>query len=183
MTCQKRRGFLKTSAAVGFGAGTSALNMLGSSNAIANNSSYYKALVCVFLKGGLDHNDTILPYDTHSFDALAKTRSDLLKAYRVGSGNSTRDLARMLPLLASNIGEFGGRQFALPANMAALHPLFEDGELAVLGNVGPLISPSSRDAIERFQVEIPENLFSHNDQQSTWMSMGPEGTRQGWGGA
>jgi len=66
-----RRRFLQSSSAMGFAAGTGLLAAMGSSNAFAADTSGYKALVCVFFKGGMDSMDLILPKDTASHDALA----------------------------------------------------------------------------------------------------------------
>ncbi len=60
--------------------------------------------------------------------------------------------------------------------------MFEGGDLAVVGNVGPLIEPTTRAAMDSNSAILPKRLFSHNDQQSTWMSFGVEGVNRGWGG-
>ena len=61
--------------------------------------------------------------------------------------------------------------------------MFEAGDLAVVGNVGPLIEPTTRSSIASNSAALPPRLFSHNDQQSTWMSLGVEGAQYGWGGS
>jgi len=66
--------------------------------------------------------------------------------------------------------------------MSGMRALFESGDAAIIGNVGPLIEPTTRDTMDNFSAQIPDRLFSHNDQQSTWMSFGTEGTQSGWGG-
>ena len=60
--------------------------------------------------------------------------------------------------------------------------MFDAGELAVVSDVGPLIEPVTRNQIENETAVLPARLFSHNDQQSTWMTFLPEGARSGWGG-
>ncbi|MEL7030501.1 MAG: DUF1501 domain-containing protein, partial [Pseudomonadota bacterium] len=60
--------------------------------------------------------------------------------------------------------------------------LFEAGDAALIGNVGPLIEPLDVTAFEANSTPVPARLFSHNDQQSTWMSFAPEGAAFGWGG-
>jgi len=177
-----RRRFLQSSSAMGFAAGTGLLAAMGSSNAFAADTSGYKALVCVFFKGGLDSLDLILPTDAASHDALAAVRPGLFGAYGVGTGTSSRDRQNILKINPSNSSDFGGREFGFAPEMSELQGLFEAGNAAIIGNVGPLIEPTTRTTMDDFSAQIPDRLFSHNDQQSTWMSFGTEGTQSGWGG-
>ena len=177
-----RRRFLQSSSAMGFAAGTGLLAAMGSSAAFAADTSGYKALVCVFFKGGLDSMDLVLPKDAASHAALADIRPGLFGAYGVGSGASSRDLANIQKLNPTNASDFGGREFGFAPEMSGMRDLFEAGDAAIIGNVGPLIEPTTRDTMDNFSAQIPDRLFSHNDQQSTWMSFGTEGTQSGWGG-
>ena len=177
-----RRRFLQSSSATGFAAGTGLLAAMGSSRAFAADTSGYKALVCVFFKGGMDSLDLILPTDAASHDALAALRPGLFGAYGVGSGASSRDRENILKINPSNSSDFGGREFGFAPEMSGLQSLFEAGDAAILGNVGPLIEPTTRASMDNFSAQIPDRLFSHNDQQSTWMSFGTEGAQSGWGG-
>jgi len=176
------RRHLFAGAAAGFAGATTMLGGLGARRAWAADTSGYKALVCVFLKGGMDHADTIIPVDLENHDLLGTVRAGLFNAYNVGSGSSSRDRANLLSLNADNISSFAGRTFGLPTELAPLHTMFEDGDLAVVGNVGPLIEPTTRSDMNTGRVQTPARLFSHNDQQSTWMSLNTEGARVGWGG-
>ena len=90
-----RRGVLAGASALGFAGGTGMLAALAPTAAAADTSGY-KALVCVFLKGGLDGADTVLPLDAASHDALREARGDLFGAYGVGSGSSSRDRERAI---------------------------------------------------------------------------------------
>ncbi|MEM9704903.1 MAG: DUF1501 domain-containing protein [Pseudomonadota bacterium] len=182
MVSINRRRFLSGAGALGFSGAASRLMGLSAGKAFAADTSGYKALVCIFLKGGLDHADLIIPVDQSSYDLLVNTRAGLMNNYGVGSGTSTRDRANLLTLNADNIGDYGGRAFGVAQDVAPLHTLFEDGDLAFVGNVGPLITPTDRTSYEDLLVPVPAQLFSHNDQQSTWMSLGTEGERIGWGG-
>ncbi len=177
----KRRNFLKSSLALPLLApGASLLGSLGSINAQAFDAGGYRALVCVFLFGGMDCHDTVLPFDDASYSAYSQIRASLLASYAAQEGQSSRALERLLPLApATPVG--GGRAFALPPQMSALHTLFESGDAAIVGNVGPLLAPTDRAAFGAGG-ELPARLFSHNDQQSTWMSFAPEGAQLGWGG-
>ena len=180
-----RRHFLKTSLGAGamsFIGGTSSLGALSSAKAHAADVSGYKAIVCLFLFGGQDCHDTILPYDQASYDGYASLRTGLMSGYAAQNGGSTRARDRLLPLNPINASQFGGRQFAMPEPLAPLKTLFDAGNAAILGNVGPLIHPLNALEFEESLIAQPKRLFSHNDQQSTWMSSAPEGEVLGWGG-
>ncbi len=179
---RNRRQFLRESLALPLALGNaSLLGSLASFNAQAADTSGYRALVCVFLFGGMDCHDTVLPFDAASYDDYAGLRSDLLASYAAQPGGSSRARGALLPLSPPG-NRFGGRQFALPPQMSALHTLFEQGRAAVVGNVGPLLEPVNRDAFLANNAATPPRLFSHNDQQSTWMAFAPEGAQYGWGG-
>jgi len=171
-----RRTFLK-------GAGAAAISAASyggapaSFTAHAADSSGYKALVCVFLFGGLDNHDFILPYDQSSYDAFADIRQSLL-----ATQGTARERASLLALNPLNAPDFGSRQFALPPEMPLLKGLFDSGDMALVGNVGPLIEPVTRTTFESGAAKLPPRLFSHNDQQATWQSSQPEGAQFGWGG-
>ncbi|MEL6324190.1 MAG: DUF1501 domain-containing protein [Pseudomonadota bacterium] len=181
MTGLNRRHFMLGTAA-SFAGASGILGSLTARPAHAADTTGYKALVCVFLKGGMDHADVILPLDVASHNALGDIRPGIFNAYNVDSSDSSRNRQNILPLEASNNGDFGGRSFGLPPEMAGLHSAFDAGEMAVVGNVGPLIEPTDRDSFENRSVARPARLFSHNDQQSTWMSLDVEGEQIGWGG-
>ena len=180
-----RRSFLKSAAGAGalsFLGGTGILSALGNSSAFAADVSGYKAIVCVFLFGGQDCHDTVLPYDQASYDGYAALRTGMLSEYASQQGGSSRDRDRLLRLNPSNSAQFGARQFALPEALAPLKALFDAGDAAIVGNVGPLIQPMTRAQFQGGVAPRPKRLFSHNDQQSTWMSSQPEGEVFGWGG-
>ena len=180
-----RRALLKgigasTIGAASIGGIQSALS--GFQAAEAADTTGYKALVCVFLLGGADSHDMIIPYDQASYDRYAEIRSTLLSDYESNQGGSSRARDRLLKLNPGNEASFGGREFALTEEMSGLHALFEEGNAAIVGNVGPLLQPLTRAEWEAENVPVPKRLFSHNDQQSTWMASAPEGAQFGWGG-
>ncbi len=177
-----RRTFLSGASALSAASLVGLGNSLAAFQANAAETGGYKALVCVFLFGGLDNHDTIIPYDQASYNRWADLRRSLLDIYDGVDGGSTRVRNRLLPLNPSNAGSFGGRQFALPPEMSGIKNLFDSGDAAIVGNVGPLIRPLNRQQYENQSVEQPKRLFSHNDQQTTWMSSQPEGAQFGWGG-
>ncbi len=151
--------------------------MHGFQSANAAEVTDYKALVCIFMLGGCDTHDVLLPYDQASYDSFRNIRASMFGAY-----NGSRDRNQLLPLSPVNSSDFGGREFAMPPEMSDLHGLFESGEAAFVANTGPLIRPLNRTQWESRSVPVPKQLFSHNDQQSTWAASAPEGAQFGWGG-
>lgn len=174
-TNQSRREFLRTVAklSVAGGATPFAVNLAGIGAAAAQTANDYRALVCVFLFGANDHNNTVMPYDTANFNAYTAARAGL-----------TRTQADMLPLDPATplTGPNAGRQFALPKEMAPLKTLWDQNKLAIVANVGTLIEPATKLQFQNASVPLPPKLFSHNDQQSIWQASAPEGARYGWGG-
>ena len=181
MTYYNRRQFLSRSAA-GFAGAAAVLGGLGTRPAFAANTTGYKAMVCIMLKGGMDHNDTVLPTDSASYQALKGHRAGIFDLYDSDNPDSSRHIDNILKLNPQNNTGFGGRAFGLPQELAPLHNMFESGEAAIVGNVGPLLEPVNRDDIDAGRAMLPARLFSHNDQQSTWMALDSEGARAGWGG-
>ncbi len=176
-----RRAFLKRSTQLAF-TGTAlpiALNLaaMGEAAAFTAPANSYKALVCVFLYGGNDQNNTFVPYDTTSYNSYRSARGGSIALPRAAvAPNLLRPLAA-LP---------NGQQFALHPSMTGMAKLFNAGQAAVQLNVGPLIVPMTRVQYEsgnRATYPAPPKLFSHNDQQSVWQSSAPEGSTRGWGGA
>lgn len=149
-----------------------ALNLASMGEAAAATASDYKALVCVFLYGGNDHANTLVPVDGLHHGAYARLRSDLA---------TPRD--RLLATsLTPRVGLPDGLQLALAPQMSALKALFDRGRLAVQLNVGPLVVPTTPAQWRNRSVPLPPKLFSHNDQQSVWQSSQAEGATKGWGG-
>lgn len=171
-----RRSFLKASsislATASLGGMTSLLTSLKSQAADNGN---YKALVCLFFYGGMDNYDTVIPYDSQSYGRWAQIRADILQRQ-----TTPRTRENILPLTPLNAEKFGSREFALPPEFSGIHQLFQSGNAAIIGNVGPLIEPTNVNTADN--VKLPSRLFSHNDQQATWMSGATEGTQYGWAG-
>jgi uncharacterized protein (DUF1501 family) len=176
-TSSSRREFLKRSSAfsVAGAAAPWALNLAAISEAAAQTATDYKALVCVFLYGGNDHGNTLVPYDQTTYNSYATLRSTLA---------TPRDAALDANLLvpASGFALPNSRQYALAPQLSALKPVFDAGRMGVLLNIGPLSQITTKDQYNARSVPLPPRLFSHNDQQSTWQSSSPEGSASGWGG-
>jgi uncharacterized protein (DUF1501 family) len=171
-----RRHFIKTASALSaMGAGTPfALNLAAIGAASAQTvPADYRALVCLFMFGGNDHTNTVIPYDAASYNEYSTARQGIT----IG-----RDA--LLNTTLGAVPSQGGREFALHPALPALRDLYTQKKLAVLANVGPLIVPTTKAQYQARSVPIPPKLFSHNDQQSVWQANQPlgEGARVGWGG-
>lgn len=175
-TDMNRRNFVRA-----LGAGTIAAGALGAAPGVftshAADTSGYKALVCVFLFGGLDNNDLIIPFDPSSYDSWRTIRQSF-----VSRQGQTRDRSALLPLSRVSDPNASGPQFALPPEMPQVKALYDAGNAAVVANVGPLVEPVTRSSFEAGAVRVPPRLFSHNDQQNVWQAGAPEGAQFGWGG-
>ncbi|CAM3130076.1 DUF1501 domain-containing protein [Vibrio neptunius] len=171
----KRRQFIKMSASSLAATTITSMTSLLSALPAQAKVNDYKAMVCVFLYGGMDNHDTIIPYDNASYARWADIRKDMVEAYPV-----PRRKENLLKINSS--GRFGPRQFALPPEMKNIHALYQKGNAAIIGNVGPLHVPTNAEQYKRGSVSLPSRLFSHNDQQSTWMSGDTEGAQFGWAG-
>ena len=170
-----RRSVLRGASAFA-GAGLASAALPGFS-ALAQGAPGYKALVCVFLAGGMDGHDAVIPTDTASYDEWAGVRGQLLTLYeRAGDTSRQRGQLRALGAQAD------GRTFGMPRQMTALADLYGQGRAAVVANVGPLVAPTTAEQALQNRVPLPPKLMSHNDQQSIWQALAPEGARSGWGG-
>jgi uncharacterized protein (DUF1501 family) len=178
-----RRHFLKGTGALGLtGLATGLGTGLANFPAYVADTSGYKALVCLFLLGGNDGHDTLLPFDQTSYDRYADIRAPLLSQYEALGGVSSRSRERLLELTPSNANDFGTRRFALPPELSGIKSMFDNGMAAIVGNVGPLLQATDREGFTSETIPLPRRLFSHNDQQSTWQSSQTEGAQTGWGG-
>lgn len=163
-----RRRFLRSSA---IGLGGAALGPWAQLQAMAQSAqgNDYRALVCLFMHGGNDGNNLLVPYDSAEHARYARARGHLAL---------NRDT--LLPIKASNTR---GASYALHPAMPGLQALFNSGQAAMVANIGTLVVPTSKAQWSARSVPLPANLFSHVDQQSQWQSdiyNGPSSS--GWGG-
>lgn len=157
-----RRDFLK------FGMGLAALSLGGMGRALAAPMNDYKALVCVFLAGGNDGHNTIVPLAAGDYAAYSKIRGDLALPL-----TGTRAL---LPISA------GGVSYGLHYGLTELRDLYNQGRMAPVFNVGSLVRPTTRAEIWAGNANLPLSLFSHPDQAQQMQSATPAGSNSGWGG-
>jgi uncharacterized protein (DUF1501 family) len=183
-----RRAFLKRSAQMGAmgAAAPFALNMSLINDAAAfTGTGPYQALVCLFLLGGNDHDDTLIPYDDMNYNLYSAIRGG-------GAGQAAGGIARAKADLASTVLNpvvpqtlTNNIQYALHPAMTRMKTRWDEGRMATLLNVGTLIRPTTLTeyrSSDRARYPLPFGLFSHNDQQSVWQSSAPEGATSGWGG-
>jgi len=189
-----RRLFLRQAGAMssllGAAAAPAALNLAAAASASAQSAGDYKALVCLFLYGGNDALNMVLPTDSASWANYVATRNQApdsiallapgTPAAAAASAGSPQRLGGVLPITPRNAQ---GRAFALHPSMARLQGLFnDDRRLAIVPNIGPLLRPVDKASYYAATASLPPNLFSHNDQQNTWQALAPEGVTRGWGG-
>ena len=169
-----RRAFLRRAGQLGLaGVATPwALNLAAIGEAAAFTATDYKAIVCVFLYGGNDYGNTLVPFDNANYAKYAAIRT----------GIATPQASLAATVLAPATPLPGGMQLALAPELAPLKSIFDAGRMAVQLNVGPLVQPTTLAQYNAKSVPLPPKLFSHNDQQSVWQSSQPEGSVLGWGG-
>lgn len=162
-----------------------AVNLAAISEAAAFDATDYKALVCVFLYGGNDYANTVIPYDLPNYDLYSAIRGGGANrtAGGIAYGHDQLTPTALSPLGGQTLTD--GLQYALAPELTGFKSLFDAGKLAVQLNVGPLIVPVTRvqyESSNRTLYPLPPKLFSHNDQQSVWQALGSEGSTVGWGG-
>ncbi len=177
MLIPSRRKFLRVSCrSLGTLGAASLMSRFSQVNALAQSScpADYKALVCIFLFGGNDGNNTVVPISTpgsnpaNSYSKYAQVRGGLA-----------------LPAEAlSVIGNSKGDQYGLHPSLTELATLYNNNRnVAVLVNVGTLVTPLTQAQYKNQQAAIPSNLFSHLDQQTEWQTSLAQGSgATGWGG-
>lgn len=169
---QSRRHFLKK-LALGVGSASvlatqTKLQLMQSAMAMSSDYSDLednKSLVCVFLYGGNDSYNTVIPYEQSAYDQYNDVRSKI-----------AIDRGELSPLK--------GGQFALHPSMPELSNLFKNDDVALMANVGALIEPTTRASFQNESVMLPADLFSHNHQQEFWQTGASTAgsAPPGWGG-
>ncbi len=162
-----RRGLIKLGAA---SVGTLALRPFGLLPALAQSGSAdYRALVCIFLYGGNDSNNTIIPADDASMAAYQRIRGSLA----LGPADLTGTV----------YAQTGNAPYVFHSALSDVADMFSNKELAIVANVGPLVQPTTRSQYLNQSALLPGNLYSHSDQQGEWQTatyIGP--ARTGWAG-
>ena len=168
-----KRQFLKSILASGVG--LSSYSAVGQQLAMINASAKaaplegYKALVCIFLYGGNDSYNMLIPTENSDYQTYAGVRQNLAIAQET-----------LLPLSTSSSLPYA---LGVPDYMSPVSELFHQGRLAFINNVGPLVEPTFKANIENGSALLPPQLFSHNDQQKLWETAGSNiNELSGWAG-
>ncbi|HEY0660368.1 MAG TPA: DUF1501 domain-containing protein [Lysobacter sp.] len=184
----KRREFLRNSICAALG-GAGLYSALGSLRLVeAATRAYgpmafddYKALVCVFLYGGNDGLNTVVPTDATHYAQYATARATLAVPQN--------RLLQLTPQAGGGASDGAGYGLQAGTNpddaigTSGLQGLFNQGRAAILGNVGTLLRPVTKAQFQNGSVPLPPQLFSHNDQAAYWqVSRTDDGRNLGWGG-
>ena len=172
MLIRSRRDFMRdvvrsVSAAGALGA----LGKFGEMNALAATGNY-QALVCVYLAGGNDGHNTVIPIQTGIQGANYST-------YAAGRSFMA------LPQAGLKVINNGSDVYALHSKMPEIQALYNAGSAAVVANVGMLVKPTDRNSYNApgNSAVLPSALFSHSDQSGQWQTANATGLAStGWGG-
>ncbi len=158
-----RRSFIRYASLAAAGS-VAGLRPFGALNSLAQSATDYKALVCVFLFGGNDANNTLIPFDTAGYANYSSIRGPL-----------TLPQSSLIQLAQAP-------NFGLNANLPDIAKLFDSKAAALVTNVGTLIAPTTKTSYQH-GATVPTNLFSHPDQQLEWQNASQSGSTQtGWAG-
>ena len=178
---RNRRDFLRRATCAGLGIASAGamfghLRLINSALAsTADCAAYppvndYKALVCVFLFGGNDSFNLIVPKDASRYATYAASRGSMAIANN-----------QLLPINATGIP--GGDLYGLHPSVPELASLFDANHGAFVVNTGTLRQPTTKSQYQTAGYPLPPQLFSHNDQQDLWQYGQPNANgRVGWGG-
>jgi len=177
-----RRAFLRQSACAALGV-TGMVNTLAhltlTRAALAQGftGGDYKALVVLFLYGGNDSNNMLIPRMGHPAYTNYKTHRGVLGILDSSDPAYVAGNAASIPLAGQ------GAAYGVHPSLGPLQQLFDAGELSFVANVGSLAFPVTRAEYISGSVPLPPQLFSHSDQQIQWQSSIPDKPFQfGWGG-
>ncbi|MEO8099122.1 MAG: DUF1501 domain-containing protein [Acidobacteriota bacterium] len=167
---KSRRQFLKRCCTMGACATAAHLTRFGLMTANAQSTSSYKAMVCIFMFGGNDANNMIVP--------LASSGVVSYPTYSSARGALALTQGSLLPVTAN-----GGVPYGLHPALTNLQRLYNEHKAAMAFNVGTLVRPTTKQTYQSGGVPLPRNLYSHSDQTQQWQTANPTvagGT--GWGG-
>ncbi len=158
-----RRQFLSGLAA------TPVISMLGTSGVTASEFTDYKALVCVFLFGGNDGFNTLIPTNNAGYDEYKTARPSIALPQN--------------DLLSTNIQTGSELTLGLHPAMSAFQKVVNRGDAAAIANCGVLVEPATKEQLKQGTRKQPPFLFSHNSQQSEWQrAWAGNASTLGWAG-
>jgi len=167
----RREFFRQSGAAAAVGAAFAHYPGMAFSQGMGTTAPFgdYRALVCLFLHGGNDSYNMVVPRSNAEYAVYANARQNMAVAQQ--------DLLPINPLTPD------GADYGLHPSMGGLQALFEQGRAAFINNIGPLIEPTTKTQFFNKSVLLPPQLFSHNDQQDQWHSLkGASVSSTGWAG-
>ena len=150
--------------------------------ASASNFTDYKALVCLFLNGGNDSFNMLVPRQQNAYNEYEQVRGGV-----GGSGLAIprANLHQITSTLQNSPNGAGYSDFGIHPDLPYLKTLYDQGDLAFVSNVGSLIEPTSLVQYNDGSKALPEGLFSHPDHQVHWQTLVPQvrgSAPKGWGG-
>jgi len=141
-------------------------NQLAGAN-YARRFSDYKAMVCIFLYGGNDSFNLVVPSSGSDYQDYARTRQSLAYAQS--------DLV--------SLNQTDVMDLSVHKDAGALQTLFNNGRASIVSNMGPMVAPATKQELNNNTSVQPPQLFSHNDQQALWQSgLLDTNNTSGWGG-
>jgi uncharacterized protein (DUF1501 family) len=172
---KSRREFLKRCCTFGACGAAAHLTRFGLMTANAQTTSTYKALVCIFMNGGNDANNMIVPLNASATAGNPATYG----GYQAARGALALGQGTVLPVTAGGIG------YGLHPNLVNIRNLYQANKAAMIFNVGTLVGPMTKTQVQSNNppFAMPRNLYSHSDQTQQWQTANPTvagGT--GWGG-
>ena len=187
-----RRGFLGESACAALGSASvmsTLLNLKMANNAVAAglppDPNDRKSLVCLFLHGGIDSFNVLVPRDESRYADYAATRTNLALP-NFDPANPTTTLRTITQTAGGD-----GLEYGIHPAMAEMQELFngvgglpENRKLSFISNIGTLLRPTTLAEYKAKSTPLPRSLFSHSDQAEQWQTSLPQGdvSLTGWAG-
>ena len=150
--------------------------------ASATNFTDYKALVCLFLNGGNDSFNMLIPRQQSAYNEYEQVRGGV---GGTGLAIPRANLHQITSSLQNTSAGAGYSDFGIHPDLPYLKTLYDQGDLAFVSNVGSLIEPTSLVQYNDGSKPLPEGLFSHPDHQVHWQTLVPQvrgSAPKGWGG-
>ena len=161
--------------------------------ASASNFTDYKALVCLFLNGGNDSFNMLVPRQQNAYNEYVNARGGLASSGGLALSKDeptsiTPGEGGLWPITSSVQNQSGGAgysEFGIHPDLPYLKTLYDQGNLAFVSNVGSLIEPTTLTQYQTKSKPLPEGLFSHPDHQIHWQTLVPQvrgSSPKGWAG-
>jgi len=179
-----RREFMRGCCAAASMGVFASFSRFGLLNALAAAPADYKALVCIFLFGGNDGNNLIVPIAGTPGTGFSYADYFAIRADQSNGGLALTQ-AQLLPVTAKTAQPLpsGAKDFGFHPALAQIRGLFQQNRVAVVANIGALVEPITRMEYLNKTKQRPDNLFSHSDQQQQWQTAELNGFgTTGWAG-